>query len=319
MNIKDLESIIAVEDEGNITRAAKRLFVTQPSLSQCIQRVEGELGTTLFTRTKSGIELTGAGHAFIEYAERICKNYRDLENTLVDISELRIGRLRVGIPTLLNGYILPKGYMHFRARFPNITVDLYEDDSARLEMMLSRGKIDLAIMSLPIDPSLIAVPLVSCEMLLCAPDWFEAGDALIDPQTQSMDIRKLEGQPFIFPRQPQKLYMVTEKILKKANISVENILNTRSSKGALLYSAHGLGFTLQPEISVRFHRPLMEGHGQIYRIPPQYNESWTVVIARSSNGYFSEAARCFVREMQKFYASEFFRDSEFVSAKPSEK
>ena len=144
-----MEYIIAVVDEGNITRAAKRLFITQPSLSQCIHRVETELDATLFVRTKTGIELTAAGQSFINTAEKICKEYRDLENKMVDIEELRTGRLVIGIPTLLNGYFLPEGYVYFQNRYPNVKVDLYEDDSDRLEVMLLRGKIDLAIMSLP--------------------------------------------------------------------------------------------------------------------------------------------------------------------------
>lgn len=306
MNIRDMESIIAVVDEGNITRAAKKLFITQPSLSQCIQRVESELNTTLFIRTKNGIELTSSGRAFSEYAERICKNYRDLENTLVDISELRTGYLSVGIPTLLNGYLLPEGYMHFREKYPNVKVDLYEDDSNYLELMLLRGKVDLAIMSLPIDSSLVSYPMVSSEMILCAPDWFEPGEALIDPQKNILDIRKLDGQPFIFPQQSQKLYTITDKILKKAGISVQNILDTRSSKGAMLYSAHGLGFTIQPAMSVHFHLPMLQGCGKVYRIPPELNEYWSVVMARSRNGYFSEAVQSFIRVMQEFYAGNSF-------------
>ena len=302
MNIKDIEAVIAVVDNGSITRAAKKLFVTQPSLSQCIQRVETELNATLFIRTKNGIELTSAGKAFIEYAERICKECRDLENTLVDISEMRAGHLSVGIPTLLNGYLLPEGYMYFRKHYPHVKVDLCEDDSSNLELMLCRGKIDLAIMSMPIDPSLISVPMISCEMLLCAPDWFHPGNSLLDPKTHILDIRKLNGQPFIIPQSSQKLHMLTDKILKKAGISVQNVLTTRSSKGAMLYSAFGLGFTLQPMMSVLFHQSILKGHGQLFRIPPELNERWTVVMARCRNGYFSEAARCFIRSMQEFYS-----------------
>lgn len=304
MNIKDLENIITVIEEGNITSAAKRLFMSQPSLSQCIQRVEAELSTTLFIRTKSGIELTNAGRAFQETAEKVCKEYRDLENRLADLSTLHTGYLVVGIPTLLNGYLLPEGYMYFRQKYPNVRIDLYEDDSNRLESMLFRGKVDLAIMSLPVDPSLISVPMISCEMVLCAPGWYEPGDALLDPRTGVLDIRKLDMEPFIFPRPSQKLHMVTEKILKKANISVQTILNTRSSKGAMLYCAHGFGFTIQPEISVRFHRPLLNNRVKFFRIPPEFNEQWVVVLSRSRNGYFSEAAQTFIQSMQEFYSPE---------------
>ena len=64
-------------------------------------------------------------------------------------------------------------------------IDLFEDDSNRLESMLFRGKVDLAIMSLPADPSLMSVSMISSEMVLCAPDWHEPGDALIDPRAIS--------------------------------------------------------------------------------------------------------------------------------------
>lgn len=312
MNIKDLESIITVVEEGNITGAAKRLFISQPSLSQCIQRVEAELSTTLFIRTKSGIELTNAGRTFLETAEKICKEYRDLENRLVDMSALHTGYLVVGIPTLLNGYLLPEGYMYFRQKYPNVKIDLYEDTSDRLETLLFRGKVDLAIMSLPVDPSLISVPMFSCEMVLCTPGWYDPGDALIDPRANILDIRRLDMAPFIFPRPSQKLHMVTEKILKKAGISVQTVLNTRSSKGALLYCALGFGFTIQPEISVRFHLPLLNNRIKIFRIPQEFNEYWSVVLSRSRNGYFSEAAQTFIQDMQEFYSSKFLSGQSFL-------
>lgn len=304
MNIKDMESIIAVVDEGNITRAAKKLFVTQSALSQCIQRVEAELNTTLFNRTKNGIELTSSGQTFFTYADHICKDYQDLEATLVDISNLKTGHLTIGIPALMNGYLLPKGYMSYREKFPNIQVDLFESDSSNLETMLLRGKIDLAIMSLPIDASLISYPMLSSEMQICAPEWYEPGEALIDPEHRILDIRKLENQPFIFPRQNQKLHMVTERILEKAGITVRNVLNTRSSTGALLYSSLGLGFTIQPAISIHFYLPTLQGKGNIYRISPQYNESWNIVLVRSRNSYFSKAAQSFIQTMQEYYAQE---------------
>jgi DNA-binding transcriptional LysR family regulator len=118
MNTKDPEYIITVVEEGNITSVSKRLFMSQPSLSHCIQRVEAELSTTLFIRPQSGIELTNAGRVFLETAEKVSKEYRDPENKLADISNLSIGYLAVGIPTLLNGCILPEGYMYFRQKHP---------------------------------------------------------------------------------------------------------------------------------------------------------------------------------------------------------
>lgn len=236
----------------------------------------------------------------MEASESIIKTYRNLGNTLSDMNELNFGNLVLGIPALLNEYLMPEAYMEFKQNHPGIHVEIYEDDSARLEVLLNQGKIDLAIMSLPVDNSLIQIPMLSCDMVLCAPSEYDPGEAL-DPQTNTLDLRKLEGQPFIFPRPSQKLNLVVESVLKKASIHVKNVLYTRSSKAAMLYSSLGLGFTLQPELSVVFYRSILKERGRIYRIPPEFNSTWSIVLARSKNGFYSRAARCFVQETKSFY------------------
>ena len=152
-----------------------------------------------------------------------------MENSISDMHELSTGNLVVGIPTLLNGYLLPEGYMSFKDKYPGVHVEIFEDDSVRLEQLLKRGKIDLAIMSLPIDSSLLSTQLISCDMVICAPYWYEPGDAY-DPKTNMLDLRTLDGQPFIFPRPNQKLSLVTEPCY-----IVPTGLDSPSSQSCLFY------------------------------------------------------------------------------------
>ena len=301
MNNKDMESICIIAEEGNITRAAKRLFIAQSSLSQCIQRVEQEFGVTLFIRTKTGIELTDAGHIFIDTAEKAGKLFRDLENSFADLNQLMFGHLIVGIPALLSSYLLPEYLIQFCQRYPNIELETLEADNNRLELLLQRGKIDLAISSNEATDSFDQTPILASDMIVVAPEWFKPGDA-VDPVTGILDLRALEGQPFIMYQKKQKLYEITEKILGKANVHVRTVLYTSSSKGGILYSVNGLGFSLQPEISYLFHKPLLNGKGKIYRIANEYTEPWRIIVKQSKNGYYSRASQAFTKELQEFYA-----------------
>ena len=301
MNSKDMESICIIAEEGNITRAAKRLFIAQSSLSQCIQRVEQEFGITLFIRTKTGIELTDAQRIFIDAAEKAGKLFRDLENSFADLNKLMSGHLIVGIPALLSSYLLPEYLIQFSRKYPNIELETLEAENNRLESLLQRGKIDLAISSNDATDSFDQTPILASDMIVVAPDWFDPG-AAVDLQTGILDIPVLEGQPFIMFQKKQKLNEIAEKILNQAGVHVRTVLYTSSSKGGILYSVNGLGFSLQPEISYLFHKPLLNGKGKTYKIADKYNEQWRIIVKQSKNGYYSRASQAFTKELQAFYA-----------------
>lgn len=301
MNSKDMESICIIAEEGSVTRAAKRLFTAQSSLSQCIQRVEQEFGITLFVRTKSGIELTDAGHLFISSAEQIGKIYRDMENSFSDLNSLAAGHLVIGIPALLSSYLLPEFLTQFKYRYPNIIIEMLEAENNRLESLLQRGKIDLAISSIDSSNNFSCIHILTSDMVIIAPDRFDPGPAF-DPTTNCLDLAILDGKPFIMPQKKQKLNEIVESIINKAGIKVDPVLYTSSSKGGILYSICGLGFTIQPEISYLFHKKLLDGRGKVYRIPDAYQACWKIQVKQSKDCYFSKAAQAFTHELCQFFA-----------------
>ena len=155
MNLKQALYIQTVAREGSVTAAAKKLYVSQPSLSQMIRQVEGEYGVTLFDRTVSPLRLTYAGEKYLQAASAMLTLNERLENELREIRQENSGLLRLGISVQRAIQILPVALPWFVMQYPKVSVDLREEGSAKLEELLENGEIDLALAAIEsVSPSL---------------------------------------------------------------------------------------------------------------------------------------------------------------------
>ncbi len=144
MNIKQAQYIQTIVQEGSITAAAKKLYVSQPSLSQMVKQIEKEMGVALFDRTSLPLRLTYAGEKYMECAHTMIVANERLENQLKDIRQENSGHLRLGISVQRGMRILPLAMPVFIERYPNVSLELRETGSARMEDLLRYGEIDLA-------------------------------------------------------------------------------------------------------------------------------------------------------------------------------
>lgn len=149
MDLKELNYIVTIAEEGSISKAAERLYMAQSSLSQFLQLYENELGTHLFMRTSRGVRPTASGSIFIDHARQILLHYRRAQSELWDIEELDGGQIELGISTFRGTYILPKVLKKFYDKYPKIHVEITEKDSIYLEEMISEGLLDIALIALP--------------------------------------------------------------------------------------------------------------------------------------------------------------------------
>lgn len=149
MDIKELNYLVTIADEGSISRAAEKLYMAQSSLSQFLQLYELELGTRLFVRTNRGVRLTASGDTFISHARQILQHYRQAQNELWDIHELQGGYIEFGISSFRGTYLLPRVLKRFHERYPNIHVETTELDAYSLEEKIMEGLLDIALVVLP--------------------------------------------------------------------------------------------------------------------------------------------------------------------------
>lgn len=155
MELRQLLYTLKIAEERNFSRAADKLHIAQPSLSQQLSKLEQELGVKLFQRNTSTVELTHAGASFIKHARKIMDAVEQLRQEMDDISQLRAGRVVIGSMPITGSHLLPYVLPAFKEAYPDIQVTLLEDTSLNLEKLTAGGGTDLSLLSLPLqEPSL---------------------------------------------------------------------------------------------------------------------------------------------------------------------
>ncbi len=137
--------VLAVYREQSFTNAAKKLFISQPSLSVAIRNVEKEVGGPLFERCGSKIKPTEIGEIYIAAAQNMYLAEEEFKKKCLDINELQAGKLVVGGSNYLASYVLPKIITLFRNRFPKVEINLVEANSVHLREMLLNEELDMMI------------------------------------------------------------------------------------------------------------------------------------------------------------------------------
>ena len=252
MNTNDLEKIVAIAEEGSMAKAAQRLFITQPALSKCLNRVEEELGEVLFLRRPNGLTLTYAGECLVQKARQIMRLYEDLEMDFCDLNEMKKGRLRIGTARRLSALVLPEAIYRFQQSYPNIKISIIEDNSIALEDMLIKGLLDLAIICLPVknpninyevfyrDPCLIAVPKDH--------PLNEAGYQVEGESLPYMSVEALRGQRLVLTSIQKKSRAVADRALSVLEGDYEINLETHNIEAVIRFVAKGLGVSIVPSV-----------------------------------------------------------------------
>lgn len=168
MEMQQLRYVVAVARLGNFTRAAEQCHVSQPSLSQQIQKLEGELGERLFDRLKRETRLTAHGEAFLRRAVRILEEVDAARREASDAQRLLRGRLTVGVLPTIAPYLLPEVLVAFAELFPGVELVVQEDLTARLLKLALAYEIDFALASRPIHDERLEVRDLFAEELLVA-------------------------------------------------------------------------------------------------------------------------------------------------------
>jgi LysR family hydrogen peroxide-inducible transcriptional activator len=249
MEMHQLRYAVAVARTGNFSRAAEHCNVSQPSLSQQIQKLENELGERLFDRMKRQAKPTPHGEAFLRRAVRILEEAEAAKREAIDARDLLRGRVSVGMLPTIAPYILPDVLADFTEKFPGVEILAQEDTTAGLIKLLHDYEIDFAIASEPIrDDQLTIQQLFSEELLLALPP----GHPLISKRTVTP--ADLEGERLIVMKEGHCLGDQVLSFCDRRN--VKSKINFRSAQLETIHSLvfAGLGISLIPAMATHSER-----------------------------------------------------------------
>jgi LysR family transcriptional regulator, hydrogen peroxide-inducible genes activator len=151
MTLTELRYVLALNRERHFGRAAERCFVTQPTLSLGIQKLEDELGYSLFERNRGEILTTAEGHAFMAQAQRVMDEMTKLTAIARSSKNQLVGPLRIGVIPTVGPYLLPELVPELKKLAPEMSLEIEENLTGSLTPMLRDGLLDCAIIALPFD------------------------------------------------------------------------------------------------------------------------------------------------------------------------
>jgi DNA-binding transcriptional LysR family regulator len=192
LDIRSLACFVAVAEELHFHRAAERMNLTQPSLSQRIRALEEHVGVDLFVRDRRSVALTAAGAAFLSPARKAVENAAVAKAHALRAARGEAGRLRLGFTVIAFYGILPDAVRAFRTAYPDVAVELTEVNSPSLEAALAAGEIDLAVLHPPLaTPELAVHPFPDEPYILALPATHRLA------RRKTIRVSDLAGEPFL--------------------------------------------------------------------------------------------------------------------------
>lgn len=302
MEFRELKYITTIADCGSFTEAANLLYVSQPSLSHMVARVEQRLGVRLFDRSRMPLVPTYAGEVYLRYAEEILSAGQRMENELFDIAQVKKGRLRIGIPYERATDMLPKIIPRFREEYPGIQLEISDASGAKLMELLERGRIDFAVMPLYENrPDMESVLIYEEELLLSAVPEMIAPDDFLNGTENIIDVAKLHDKPFIFQKDGKAIRVAIDLLLNSFRVKPPIVQIVSGNMVAYGLSCSGMGVAIIPEITVRLAG--RNAQGRLFRLGSTAPVFWEIRVVYRKNVYLGEAERRFIEIMQEIFGS----------------
>ena len=238
---------LTIAQSGSLNRASRELYVSQPSLSKYIQRLEERLGTPLFDRSCSPMKLNAAGTLYLRHLMESMEREQQLLDRMQEITGEIRGTLRVGMPPFFGQCHLPKVLPAFTAEYPHVAIDLHEGTGRSMEQALLDQKLDLAILPYPVNgEQLHCMPLLEETVLFVAK---RTDGAVSEPnaiQIQNGNAAMVSRQPLILPHREQKIRRIVTDFLQTADLDPVIYTETQNVITTLSLAAAGIGAGFVP-------------------------------------------------------------------------
>ncbi|MFF3323951.1 LysR family transcriptional regulator [Streptomyces sp. NPDC002889] len=244
MQLQQLLYFVAVAETRHFTRAAERVHVSQPSLSQQIRGLEKELGADLFGRARGNVALTDAGEALLPLARRILADADTARHEVQELAQLRRGRVRLGAtPSLCTG-LLPEALRTFHDLHPGIQLLIEESGSHDLVRELARGSLDLALVVLPLpspSPALTTIELLQEDLVVVS-------SATSKAPRRPVRIADLQGEPLVMFRHGYDLRELTVAACRAEGFDPSFTVEGGEMDAVLGFVRAGLGLAVVPSM-----------------------------------------------------------------------
>lgn len=245
--LRQLQFFIAAAEAGSVSGAARALSISQSSVTEAIRGLEDDLGVILFDRQARGLLITHKGSAFLRHARKILADVATARSAFDAEPEEATGRLSLGVTSLVAGYVLSDILARYRRAFPQIELNVIEDNGDYLQHLLIGGELDVAVLLTSSVKDRLAL---NVETLLVSPYrlWMPLGHPLA--QQETITLEELAGQPLI-QLMVDEIEESTRSLTAALPVKPQITFRTRSVEAVRSLVATGAGLAILPSLVYR--------------------------------------------------------------------
>jgi LysR family hydrogen peroxide-inducible transcriptional activator len=246
LNLRDLKYLVALAEHRHFGRAAAASFVSQPTLSTQIRKLEEELGVALVERAPRKVMLTPVGREIVERARKVLSDVDQMGEIARRSQDPEAGTIRLGMFPTLGPYLLPHVLPDLRERFPRLEMLLVEEKTDALLTRLREGRLDAALLALPIhDDQLHVEPLFDEPFLLAVPNQHPLA------AQKTLDLQELDHVPLLLLEEGHCLRDQALDVCRMAGAGERDGFRATSLETLRQMVASGVGLTLLPVLAVQ--------------------------------------------------------------------
>ena len=297
----------AVYKEKSFTKAAEKLFISQPSLSLTIKKLEDALGCPVFERSGREISLTAVGEKYIEAAEAIMKIEGSFKNELDDVLNLKKGKIVIGSTIFISSYILPQVLRRFNQKYPYIDVAVVVEQSTVLEQKLENGEVDLIIDNAVYhSDAYVYIPVLEEKILLGVPENCKANEKNRHKQISEENIKddrfinsakisisEFADDSFVLLKTGNKMRKISDAIFAESGVKAKTAMEFDQLMTAVSYAENGFGICFLTDTILKYAKGCK---GLCYYAPDTEHSSRMLYIIYKKNRYLTCASAAFIEE-----------------------
>jgi DNA-binding transcriptional LysR family regulator len=291
MDLFQLETFLAVAREGSFSRAAKKLFRTQPAVSQTVRKLEGEVGEPLFDRSSREGILTDAGQVLLDYAQRLLNMRSEALLAMDELRELQAGKLSIAANEFTCLYLLPV-LNEFRRLHPLVKITIQRSLGSRIPGELISHNAELGVLSFrPEDPLLRSIVVYRDELAFVVPKDHPLAGA------KQVSVRQLGAEYFVAHNVPSPYRNKVLETFRRRRVPLHMPVELPTIEAIKKFVAAGNGVALIPLICVE---PEL-ARGELVRVPARelrFDRKLRIVYRRHAS--LSHAAQAFLKVAESF-------------------
>lgn len=306
-----MDYVYAVYQERSFTRAAERLYITQPALSLCIKKVETEFGYPIFERSGKDVTPTPIGEKYIRAIEDVMKIQSRLSAEMDDILKLKNGKIHIGSTAFISSYILPDILKSFKDKYPEISITLLVAESSELETRLEENDVDIVIDNATVFlDGCKYTPLLDEKLLIAVPKNLKVNETLSNfkvsksaikagsvdlSSVPKLSISTLKSEEFILLEKGSKMRQVATRIFDESKVIPRIAMEFDRLNIAVSYAQAGFGICFITDTTLKY--------GDIYDnlnvyVPDTEFSYLTLYVIHKKNKHLSSTMREFIGHLK---------------------